>query len=64
MATKFTVTQHIKVYADIKGNYDYVDAKNRFVVHNYDDLQNLLMTLIDFSDDKLSFDVEKEEVSE
>ena len=64
MAYKFTVTQIVKDYVKVGEEYKNVEAKNRFVVDNFDDLQNLVMTLIDFSKSGITFEVTKEEVEE
>lgn len=60
--TRFTVTQIVKDYVRVGEEYKNVTAKNKFVVDNFDDLQNLVMTLIDFSKDGITFEVTKEEV--
>lgn len=61
---RFEVTQFISDFVRVDDQYKTVEVKNKFVANNYDDLQNLLMTLIDFGDGKLKFEVEKEEVTE
>ena len=63
---KFTVRMKVAYLATVDGNYQTKYATKKFVTHNYDDLQNLLLTLIESSDDslELSIDKEKEEVSE
>jgi hypothetical protein len=45
-------------------HYDYVDVENDYVVNNWDDLQSLLLTLIDFGKDETKFSVKKVEVNE
>ena len=62
--TRFTVTQIVKDYVKVGEEYKNVTAKNKFVMDNFDDLQNLVMTLIDFSKDGITFEVTKEEVEE
>ena len=64
MAYKFTLTEIIREYTHIKEEYGYVDVKKVYVCYNFDDLQNLLLTLIDFGDGKLKFEITKEEVTE
>jgi len=60
MATRFKVTQLIHDWVKVKEAYGYVDVKNVFEVHNNDDLQTLLMTLIDFGPDKITLEITKE----
>ncbi len=61
----FKLTEFIKEFVHVKEEYGYVEVKKTYEVTNYDDLQNLLLTLIDFGDKKLKFEVEKiEEVTE
>lgn len=61
---RFEVTQFISDFVRVDEQYKTVEVKNKFVANNYDDLQNLLMTLIDFGDGKLKFEITKEEVTE
>lgn len=61
---RFEVTQFISDFVKVDEQYKTVEVKNKFVANNYDDLQNLLMTLIDFGDGKLKFEITKEEVTE
>lgn len=61
---RFEVTQFISDFVRVDEQYKTVEVKNKFVVNNYDDLQSLLLTLIDFGDGKLKFEVTKEEVTE
>ena len=62
--TRFTVTQIVSDYVSVDGNYKNVEARNKFVVENFDDLQTLIMTLIDFSKSAIKFEVSKEEVED
>ena len=61
---RFEVTQFISDFVRVDEQYKTVEVKNKFVVNNYDNLQSLLLTLIDFGDGKLKFEVTKEEVTE
>lgn len=62
---RFKVTQFISDYVKVGEKWEPVEVRNKYSVGNYDDLQNLLLTLIDFGDKKLKFEVEKiEEVTE
>ena len=64
MGYKFKVTQFIKDYVQVGDEYRHVEAESKYEVKNYDDLSNLLLTLIDFGTDRVKFEVKKEEVSE
>lgn len=61
---RFEVTQYIRKYMKVGDHYDYVDVENDYVVNNWDDLQSLLLTLIDFGKGETKFSVKKVEVSE
>lgn len=61
---RFKVTQFISDYVKVGDEWRPVEVQNKYSVNNYDDLQNLILTLIDFGDKKLKFEVEKEEVIE
>jgi hypothetical protein len=61
---KFTVTEFIKKYMKIGDDYQYVEVEKKYSVNNWDDLQNMLMSLIDFSDGPIKFEVRKEAVDE
>lgn len=57
---KFKVTEFIKKYMKVGDDYQYVEVEKYYTADNWDDLQNLLMTLIDFSDRSIRFEVKKE----
>ena len=57
---RFKVTQYITDYVKVGDEYRYVEVKNKFAVDTWDDLQSLILTLIDFTDSKIKFEVEKE----
>jgi len=61
---KFTVIEFIKKYMKIGDDYQYVEVEKKYSVKNWDDLQNIIMTLIDFSDGTIKFEVRKEAVDE
>lgn len=61
---KFYVTQFISDFVKVGDEYKNVEVRNAYCVNNYDDLQNLLLTLIDFGSNRLKFEITKEEVSE
>ena len=64
MGIKFDVRMSVTTYAKVGDDYQSVEATKKFVLHNYDDLQNLLLTLIESSEDAIKFEVRKEEVSD
>lgn len=57
---RFKITQYITDYVKVGDEYRTVEVRNKFVVDTWDDLQNLFLTLIDFTDGKIKFEVEKE----
>ena len=61
---RFEVTQFFKVCAKFGDEWKLSEGQTNYTVDNWDDLQNLLMTLIDFGDDETKFKVRKQEVSE
>lgn len=67
MAYKFTLIEKIRDYVRIDGDeWKHVDVEKKYVVNNYDDLQNLFLTLVDFTEDgkTLRFEVKKETFDE
>lgn len=66
MGYKFTLTEIIEKYAHIEDKYGFVEVRKDYVVHNYDDLQNLILTLVDFSEEgkTLNFEIKKETFDE
>ena len=64
MAYKFTLTEIIRDFTHIKEEYGYVEVKKVYECSNYDDLQNLFLTLVDFSDGPLKFEIQKEVIKE
>ena len=61
---KFKVTEFIKKYMKVGDEHQYVEVEKHYTVDNWDDLQNLLMTLIDYSDVSIRFEVRKEATNE
>lgn len=59
----FKIKQFIPDYVKVGDEWRHVEVENKYTVNNYDDLQTLLLTLIDFGDGKLKFEVTKEEVT-
>ena len=66
MTYKFTLTEVIRDFVHIKEEYGYVEIKKDYVTYNYDDLQNLFLTLVDFTEDgkTLKFEIKKETIDE
>ena len=60
MEYKFKVTQFVRDYIKVGDEYRHVEAESKYEVNNYDDLQSLLLTLIDFGSDRVKFEVKKE----
>lgn len=56
---KFKLTEILKEYAHIKEEYGYVEVKKVYECNTYDDLQNIFLTLVDYSSGKLRFEVDK-----
>lgn len=61
---KFTVIEFIREYVKTGDEYQWVEVKKQYTVKTWDDLQNIIMTLIDFSDGTIRFEVRKEAVDE
>lgn len=59
---KFTITEFIRDYAkvDEEGKYAWVELRKKYTATTWDDLTNLLMSLIDFTDGPIKFQVKKE----
>ncbi len=64
MAYKFTLTEVIKEFARIEDKCGYVEVRKKYVVNNWDDLQNLFLSLVDFSEGTLKLEIEKEVIEE
>lgn len=64
MAYKFTFTEIISDYSHIEDKFGRVEIKKPYIVHNYDDLKNLFLTLVDFGPDEMTFTVKKEIIEE
>ena len=56
---RFKLTECIREFTHIKEEYGYVEVKKTYECSTYDDLQNIFLTLVDFSSGKLNFEVEK-----
>jgi hypothetical protein len=66
MGIKFTLTEKLDKYTNINGEWGDVYFDKVYVINNWDDLQNLIMTLVDYSEDgtTLKFEVKKETFDE
>ena len=58
---KFKVTQHIKDCIKIEDEYRHIEAAIPYSCETFDDLKELLLTIIDYSDKPIAFEIEKEE---
>lgn len=61
---KFTIIENIRDYVKAGDEYQWVEVKKKYEASNWDDMQNLLMTLIDFADGSIRFEVRKEAINE
>ena len=63
MALKFTITQYVRDYIKVGDEWRNVEVECGYECHDFDDLQNLLMTLI-FNKNDIKFRVKTEEVAD
>lgn len=63
---KFAVTEFIRDYVKIndEGKYDWVEIRKKYSANTWDDLTNLIMSMIDFTDGPIKFEVKKENEDE
>lgn len=63
---KFKVTEFIKDYVKTndEGEYNWIEVNKKYTATTWDDLTNLLMSMIDFTDGPIKFEVRKEEDDE
>ena len=61
---KFKVTEFIKKYMRVEDSYHHIEVEKTYNLNNWDDLQNLLGTLIDYADGSIKFEVRKIEEKE
>ena len=64
MGIKFDVRMSVTTYVEVGKDYQSVEATKKFVLHNYDDLSNLFLTLVESSDDTLKLSIDKKEVDD
>lgn len=63
MGVKFTITQYISDYVKVGDEYRRVEVECKYQCSNWDDLENLLLTLICNKND-IKFRVQTEEVTD
>ena len=61
MAMNYKITQFIEDYVKVGDEYRRVEVKCDYECHNFDDLQNLILTLICNKDD-IKLRIQTEEV--
>ena len=64
MRLKIDMRMVVTTYAKVGDEYQSVEATKKFVCYNYDDLQNLFLTLVEASDDTLKLSIDKKEVDD
>ena len=57
---KFKVTEFIKKYMKVGDEYQYVEVEKKYIANTWDDLTNLIMSMMDFTDGSIKFEVKKE----
>lgn len=60
----FTLIEFINDYVRVNDKYENVTIEKKYEMDSWDDLQNLLLTLIDFSTKTIKFEVRKEATNE
>ena len=62
---KFRVTQSVENYTHVDEEYKKVEVKQDFECNTFDELQDLILTLVDYSaKNTVRFEVFKEEVED
>lgn len=64
MGLKIDMKMVVTTYVKVGDDYQSVEATKRFVCRNYDDLQNLFLTLVEASEDTLKLSIDKKEVDD
>ena len=59
---EFIITEFISQYVHIDDEFQKVEVDKEYRVKTWDDLSNLILTLIDFSEKAIKFEVQKKEV--
>ena len=57
--TTFKVKELIGCFTKVGDDWKTINVEKAYTISNWDDLQNLIMTLVDYSDDEITFKVKK-----
>lgn len=58
----FKVTHHIADYVKVGEEYKTIEVESNYNCENFDDLQNFIMALVDFSEKPVKLTIRKKEV--
>lgn len=65
MNIRFRIKQYIQEYVQkTEEEWGYIEVTKKYECSNYDDLQNLILTLTECSVGPVKFQIEKEEVED
>lgn len=64
MGIRFDVKQTVRDYVKVGDEYKNVDVEQRYRCETFEDLKELLLTLVDYSTGTVKFSVSKEEVDD
>lgn len=64
MGYRFTVNQKVDSYTHVGEDYKKVEVEQTFTCGTFDDLQNLVGTLVDFSTKPIRLEISKEVVED
>lgn len=56
---KFKVTEYIRSYTRMEDKWGYVEVEKHYYPNTWDDLQNLIGTLVDYADGSIKFEIKK-----
>lgn len=59
---RFTITQTVENYTHVDDDYRKVEVTQNFECGTFDELSNLLLTLVDYSYKDITVKIHKEEV--
>lgn len=57
---KFTVTQKVEGYTPITEEYKRIEVEQNFECGTFDELQNLILTLVDYATKPVRVEIRKE----